>query len=72
MNQAKREITRRFGVTVETAGRMMQAGLPSAGALAEMPDGILQDMLGLDARQLRALRGNLGPQEFELTLQEES
>lgn len=71
MNRAKREITRRFGVDLETAGRMMQAGLTSAGTLAEMPDADLRDLLGLDARQMRALRKRLGEQKYELVLQGE-
>ena len=72
MNFAKREITRRFGVDVQTAERMMQAGMTSAGTLDDMSDAELEDVIGLDARQVRVLRGNLGMREYELNLQEET
>jgi len=72
MNFAKREITRRFGIDVQTAERMMQAGMTSPGDLAELSDQELKDVTGLAPGDIRVLRQNLQPQGYELNLQEET
>ena len=61
MNRAKRAITRRLGVSVETASRMMQAGMTSPGNIAELTDEQLRELTGLGPREIRALQQRVVP-----------
>jgi len=54
MNLAKRALTKRFGVDVHTAERMMQAGMTAAGDLAQLSDQELRELTGLE--NVKALR----------------
>ena len=56
MNLAKHYLAKRFGVAPQTAERMIQAGLTSAGAIAEATDEVLLFVTD-DRGEARALRG---------------
>ena len=68
MNLAKRAITRRLGVSVETASRMMQAGMISPGNIAELTDEQLRELTGLEPREIQALRQRVEPGFDKATL----
>ena len=67
MNRAKRYLTRSLGVDVQTAERMMQAGMTSPGNLAELADEELRDLTGLE--NVKALRRNTVLEQVEVKLQ---
>lgn len=73
MNKAKRELTRRLGVDVQTATRMMQAGMTSPGNIAEMSDEELKELTGLGPREIRALQQRVAPDfdKVEVNLEED-
>ena len=61
MNLAKRAITRRLGVSVQTAELMMQAGMTSPGNIAELTDEQLRELTGLGPREIRARLAGVEP-----------
>ena len=68
MNLAKRYLTRNLGVDVQTAERMMQAGMTSPGNIAELTDEQLRELTCLGPADIRVLRTRVVPQEVEVTL----
>ena len=73
MNLATRAITRRLGVDVQTAKRMMQAGMTSPGNISELTDEELRDLTGLGPREIRALQQRVAPDfdKVEVNLKED-
>jgi len=67
MNLAKRYLTRNLGVDVQTAERMMQAGMTSPGNIAELTDEQLRELTGLE--NIKALRRNTVLEQVEVKLQ---
>ena len=67
MNLAKRYLTRNLGVDVQTAERMMRAGMTSPGNIAELTDEQLRELTGLE--NIKALRRNTVLEQVEVKLQ---
>ena len=67
MNLAKRYLTRNRGVDVQTAERMMRAGMTSPGNIAELKDEQLRELTGLE--NIKALRRNTVLEQVEVKLQ---
>ena len=62
MNLAKRDLTRRLGVSASTAERLIQAGMTSYGALHAATDETIRELTGLGPGEIRSLRQNAEPE----------